>query len=110
MTDPEYLELEERLRSLPTSAPPAALRERVLAAASARRRVNWRARLACALCVLGLVILDLAVDRVQSARLAGLVGGQEMVSASSSDSSLALAFQQRKQMLLAYLAGNDKEL
>jgi hypothetical protein len=99
----DHSELEQRLRALPTAAPPEAVRERVLRAAAARAtRRTWARPLTYALCLLGLIALDLGIDRAQSARLARLTGDVGISAASGEASADALvAFRQRQEILAA---------
>jgi len=87
----EDRELEDRLRALPTAGPPAALRERILTGATRRPR---RRSLAFALCLLGLLALDLGVQQVQSARISRLIGGGSS-SVAAGPNDLAAVMQQR---------------
>ena len=107
MNDLTDRELEGTLRSLPTNPPPEALRQRVLTAAEKlhRPRANWRLRLALAVGLLALLLLDLGVDRVQSVRLARLVGDGRLIAPASKGS--LLAFRQRDRELFALLRGED---
>lgn len=105
MTD-EDRELEDRLRSLPTAGPPAALRERILTGATSRtpRRPAWRLRLALALGLLGLLALDIGVQQVQSARIARLTGGDRPVAVGPASTADSLqAFVRQRQMLAKLL-------
>jgi len=107
MINHEDRELEEKLRSLPTAAPGAGLRDRILRAAArpARRRWGWKPQLAYALILLGLVALDVGMDRVQSARLSELIGDGRRAAAGGAHSIPLKAFRERRAMMLAMLNG-----
>jgi len=97
-------ELEQTLRSLPTLAPPAEARDRMLRAAAAmpdrRRGVTWKRGLAYALCLLALLALDIGVDRAQSARLSRLVGdGQLMPASPQAGRAMVAALRERKALV-----------
>lgn len=101
----EDRELEEKLRSFPTTKAPAELRERILRAARGRsQRRTWARPLAYALCLIGLLALDIGIDRVQSARLSRLTGdGCFFASARGADAATLMAFREREALLLAML-------
>jgi len=101
----EDRELEEKLRSFPTTEPPAELREQILRAARARSlRRTWARPLAYALCLIGLLALDIGTERMQSARLSRLMGdGRQGVVVGDSGASMLMAFQHREALLLAML-------
>jgi len=103
MSECEDRELEEALRALPTAGPREALRERILRAAedSRRPRSSWRSGLAFALCLLGLVALDVGIVRVQSARLSRVIGDGRQITAASRNGDVVIAFRQRNELLIA---------
>jgi hypothetical protein len=109
MNDYEDRELEEKLRSLPTTEPAAGLRDRILRAAArpARRGRGWKPQLAYALILLGLVALDVGIDRVQSARLSELIGDGRQAAAGEAQSFPLKAFRERRAMMLAMLKGEQ---
>lgn len=109
MTDYEDRELEEQLRSFPTAAPSEALRERVLRAAgrSAPGRATWKQGLAYTLILLGLLALDVAVDRAQSARLSRLIGDGRIGAAADSDTDTIAALEARRAMIVAMVEGRQ---
>jgi ferric-dicitrate binding protein FerR (iron transport regulator) len=107
----EDRELEQRLRSLPTAGPPAETRERILRAAarSMRRRPTWKLGLAYALCLLGLLALDIGIDHAQSARLSRLIGdGRQAASATGSVRFPLAAFRERQALLLVMMEGEGR--
>ncbi|HUT73741.1 MAG TPA: hypothetical protein VM221_02755 [Armatimonadota bacterium] len=111
MINHEEQEFEARLRALPTAAPPEAVRERVLRAAAARAtRRTWARPLAYALCLLGLIALDLGIDRAQSARLARLTGNVGISAASGEASADALAAFRQRQAILAAMPEQEDML
>ncbi len=107
MNDSEDRELEVALRALPFAPPEAALRERVLRAAAARAaRRSWARPLAYALCLIGLMALDMAAERVHSAHLARLTGDAGQASITVSRAGLApAAWARREAMMVAMLEG-----
>jgi len=108
MMNHEDHELEQLLRSLPTAGPPPEARERILRAAARlpKKHPTWKLGLAYALCLLGLLALDIGIDSVQSARLSRLVGDGRQASASV---PLPLAtFRAREAMMLAMLEGEER--
>jgi len=107
MNDSEDRELETALRALSFAPTEGALRERVLRAAAARTaRRSWARPLAYALCLVGLLALDVAAERVQSAHLAWLVGdaGQANMTVSRGGTPPA-AWARREAMMVAMLEG-----
>jgi ferric-dicitrate binding protein FerR (iron transport regulator) len=92
-------ELEEKLRALPTAAPPAEWRAKILSKVQARRRQPfWRRPYAFALCIVLLLILDFGLERVQSAHIARLSGdGSQLLNISHKE--LLIAFAQHREML-----------
>ncbi len=99
MMNDENRELEERLRALPTAGPPAALKEEILRRAAQTARPRRKTGLAFALCILGLLVLDIGVDKVQSARIARLTGRDQPVIASANDKTLMVALLQQRMTL-----------
>jgi len=107
----EDRELEQTLRSLPTAAPPAEARERILRAAarSTKKRATWKLGLAYALCLLGLLALDMGIDHAQSARLSRLIGDGRHAAGATGSVRLPLgAFRERQAMLLAMMEGEGR--
>lgn len=97
----DYSELEEKLRSLPTAGPPAELRDAILSAAPPRRaRPRLQVGFAFALLILFLLALDIAVERVQSARINRLLGGNQPALARYSQPDLIVALSKRQQLLI----------
>ncbi|NIM04779.1 MAG: hypothetical protein GTO55_02415 [Armatimonadetes bacterium] len=107
MVHKDDLELEKKLRSLPTTKPPAELRSRLLSSVRPRTTRQWKRKLAWALCVLGLLALDLGLQQVQSARLDRLMGDGQRISAPSPGTGTMMAFLQNRTALEKLLQNGD---
>jgi len=105
MIQEDYSALEERLRLLPTASPPAALREQMLGKAAARQKIrSGRKRpLVFGLCILGLLALNIGLERMQSARLGRLMGSTWQAAPRLSEKDLPMAFAWQRAAALTLL-------